>query len=263
VEGSAVFGYNTSNDEIKVSANRTQIIATNHTLDLMVIDDTARNALFTEWANTPEFQFKAVGYSGDSFLLWDEPTLLTYPRQYDQIVTRKVMMTTKTLSGYTGAQPLVKSPIYAGQNLLALYKCWEGNASLLNGLQVSGTMVTSQSAGSMTATRGADTDAYIVSQPILFPFPNATITFSMTTTAHTGAGEMGFRFLDSAEAELSLDVTAFVGGAASTIRRSYTATVPASTFYVQWYMSVGGTLGNATTFNSPMIGMNYNSTFAT
>jgi hypothetical protein len=261
VNGSVVFGYNTENTTVKTGSNRTQIVATSHTLDLMAIDDTALASQFTEWANTPEFNFKVVGYSGDTFLLWDEPTTLTFPRQYDQIVTRKVQLTCKAVSGYSGIQPLVKVPVYAGGNLLALYKCFEGNASLLNGLQVSGTMVTSQSAGSQTVTRGADASAYIASQPILFPFADVVLTASMTTTAHTGAGFFGFRFLDSSSVEIAIETTAIVGSA--TTRRRHNSTTPTGTYYVQFYYEPGGTVANATTFNSPMIGIGYNSVFTT
>jgi hypothetical protein len=261
VNGSVVFGYNTENTTVKTGSNRTQIVATSHTLDLMAIDDQALASQFTEWANTPEFNFKVVGYSGDTFLLWDEPTTLTFPRQYDQIVTRKVKLTCKAVSGYSGVQPLVKVPVYAGGNLLALYKCYEGNASLLNGLQVSGTMVTSQSAGSQTITRGGDFSAYLLSQPLLFPFPTATLTASITTTAHTGDGALGFRFLDDSLNQISLTTTTFVGS--GTVRRTFSAVVPALTRYVQLVVVAGTTLANATTFNSPMIGLNYNSVFTT
>jgi hypothetical protein len=259
VDGSAVFGYNAESDTVKIQSNRTQVVSLKHALDIMIIDDSANQAILTEWSNTPEFMFKAVGYGGDTFLLWDSPVNLSIPRQYDKIVTRKAGLTLQALSGYSGVQPLTKAPIYAGRNLLALYKVWEGNSTLLNGFTVSGTMVTSQSAGSQTITRGADTDAWLYSQPILFPFIGVTLTASMTTTAHTGLGEFGFRYLDNSGNELSIDVTSFVSG--GTVRRSHSAITPADTFSIQFIVAPGQTLGNATTFNSPMIGLDYNSTF--
>ncbi len=255
-DGAASFGYAVTQNSLRVQANRTQPISEDHNLSILVIDDksTTPDAILTEWANTPDlFQFKASAFGGDTFLLWDESVPLTIPRQYDQIVTRKMGLTLRALPGYAGTQPLVKMPVYAGQNALSLYKVTEGNASLLNGFRVNGTMTTTQSAGSMTATRGADAAAFVHTQSIIFPFPGTRITASFTTTAHTGLGSIGFRFLDDAGALVSLDTTPMVGGAASTIRRSYTTTVPDTTYYIELYMTPGSTVGNATTFNAPAI----------
>jgi hypothetical protein len=138
VEGSAVFGYDVESVAVQVSANRTQQYVNKHTLDIRVIDDAdpTTQAILTSWANSRGAKYKASGYGGDTFLLWDEPTEIVFSRQPDGISVRRLLMTLDAVPGYnsdglgvTGGdfQPnsftgkTFKMPVYAGANMLGLF----------------------------------------------------------------------------------------------------------------------------------------------
>jgi hypothetical protein len=123
IEGSAVFGYQTENINIQTGANRTEQVVTRHTFDIRIKDDAdpTVQATLTAWANNPELRFKASGYSGDTFFLWDEPVPIVFSRAYDLIGARHLIMTLDAVPGFQGASGSKKLPVYAGQNLLGIY----------------------------------------------------------------------------------------------------------------------------------------------
>ena len=260
VDGAAAFGYKVEQEKVTINAGQSLPVKETHTLDVRVIDDYANQATLVAWANAPElYRFKASAYSGDSFLIWDEPVQIVFSRQRDGIAVRRLLMTTDAVVGYSGTQPLVKAPAYAGQNALSLYKTDQGSSTLLNGFTKSGTMTTAVSGSAMTATRGADATAFVISQPILFPFDGVQLEVSAFITGATaGSYTVGMRFLDSASAEISVTSTTFTP---DNIRRGVAATTPTGTYYIQWYGAPGSTLGNDLVFNAPAIRLGFDESY--
>jgi len=78
----------------------------------------------------------------------------------------------------------------------------------------------------------------LLSRPILMPFTGEALTASLTASAVTGDYRVGLRFLDGAQAELSDSYATFT----ATGRQSHTAVIPASTVYVQFYVTNEGAL---------------------
>jgi len=266
VDGGQVFGYTNEVATVSTNANQTRTISESHKIDLTIIDDgtPATQAILTEWANTTGdlFQFKAAGYSDDTFLIWDTAVPMTIPRQFDAIMTRKVWLTLTALSGYSGTQPLVKCPVYAGGNALAVYKCWEGNGNLLNGfLATAGIDETNEASGALEVTIDGTNTGYVYSQPLLFPFPEQRLTASLNLTVDFAQGGyyLGLRFLDSTGAEISVSTTQFLS--AGTGRKAHTAVCPALTAFIQWYVRPTGIAGNYITFSAPAIRLGYETAF--
>jgi len=265
-DGAATFGYNVEQNTIRVKANQTQPISEAHSLAVMVVDDrlTSPQALLTEWANSPTDQFRASAFGGDSFLIWDTPVNLTIPRQFDQIVTRKLGLTLTALPGYSGIAPLTKLPVYAGQNALSLYKVDQGSASFLNGFAQGGdaTLTVSQANGIQTAVVTSTDDSYLYSLPFVFPFEDVKITASINVTTYsvTGNSQIGFEWLDSTGVSMFTSLGSFSG----TGRKSFTTTIPAGAYYVQMFVgpNTSVTFGSPTlSFNTPAIRLDGESTY--
>jgi hypothetical protein len=252
IEGAAVFGYNVEATSIQRASNQRQVIRERHTLDLRVIDDGGTNANFLQTAMMNRNLVQIAGISDDSFLMWDEGTLITAPQQYDQIVARSILATVDAVPGYNGAAPLNKVPVYAGGNALNVYNVLAGSASLLNGFTTSGTITTSQTGGVQTVTRGADVSADFFSQPLLFPFVNARLTFSVDVTTASGTYTLAINFLDAA----GLFITATSTIASGTGRKSVSVTVPANTIFVSVRLVPNTTLGTTVAFQLPALRLN-------
>ena len=261
VGGASAFGYSNEQTSVQVGANRKQVVADNHTIDITVVNDRSAIATITEWANTPSFDFRLSAYGGDTFLIFDDPTKLVFPAQFDTIMTRRLGLTLSAPAGYTGTAPLVKLPVFAASNALLLYKHWEGSAQLMNGFQVVTTNgTTSWNGSTQTLTLGASEELTYTSRSILFPFPNAQITASMNviSTGLVGGYDFGFRFL---EADGVTEVSVSVSNLAQTGRNAHTATVPATTAYIQFYLDIVGLNGQDIVLNQPAIRLGTTSTY--
>jgi len=170
-------------------------------------------------------------------------------------------MTLDAKPGFNGADSMKKLPVYAGQNILGIYNVLEGSSTLLNGFMLNGTMVTTQSSASQTLTRGADASAYLMSQPLLFPFQGVRLTSSMTTTIQDGTADIGIRFLDISSVQIDIYTASFTG--AGTIRRSYPGTLatPSTIVYVQFFVDPSATDTDQTVFNTPAIRLGFETAF--
>jgi hypothetical protein len=261
VDGASAFGYTNEQTSVQVGANRKQVIADNHTIDITVVNDRSAIATITEWANTPSFDFRLSAYGGDTFLIFDDPTKLVFPAQFDTIMTRRLGLTLSAPAGYTGTAPNVKLPVFAGCNALSLYKHWEGSAQLMNGFQVVTTNgTTAWNGATQRLVLGASEELTLLSQPLLFPFPDAQITASMTSINDglSGGFDLGFRFLEADETtEVSVSATSLSGEG----RKSHTATVPATTAYIQFYVDLSGTVGQELEISTPAIRLGTTSTY--
>jgi len=253
IEGSAVFGYQTENINIQTGANRTEQVVTRHTFDIRIKDDAdpTTQATLTAWANNPELRFKASGYSGDTFFLWDEPVPIVFSRAYDLIGARHLIMTLDAVPGYNGAISSSagrQTPVYAGQNLFGLFAMqgfyrWSGG----------GVTVTATGANTDFSFLGAG--ASILSD-FLLPFGGVPITFSFSVAAER-SGPLTITAnavcLDSAGTVLSTTAITsnFNDGL---IRKSATITTPANTHTVRLnFVSSGSSAPTTISINTPAI----------
>jgi len=262
VEGSAVFGYNTEDIAVQVNANQTLPYKTRHTLDIRVIDDAtpATQATLTEWANTPGLKFKASGYSGNEFLLWDEPTEIVFSRQPDQIGVRRLTMTLDAKPGYNGADGSKKMPVYAGSNIMMLLNQFLGSSTHISGWSgtMSGGGSTAFSAGTTTITLGSGTGT-LVSYNYLFPFEAVPLTGSYRSNGGggpIGASKISVSFLDASEVELSETTgTTLTSGSGTFADSGVTAT---GTYYIRVKLFfASGFAGSGTTMQRPALRLGY------
>jgi hypothetical protein len=199
VEGSAVFGYDVESVAVQVSANRTQQYVNKHTLDIRVIDDAdpTTQAILTSWANSTGAKYKASGYGGDTFLLWDEPTEIVFSRQPDGISVRRLLMTLDAVPGYnsdglgvTGGDftppsftgKTFKLPVYAGVNMLGLFDVFRPVSSLSDlksssAFPFQGDAFANYASGTFEFT-AESVPAFISTPLIFFPF-NIEMTYSL------------------------------------------------------------------------------------
>jgi hypothetical protein len=261
VENGAVFGYQTELISIKVNANQTEQVVTRHTFDIVVKDDAtpATQAILTAWANNPELRFKASGYSGDTFFLWDEPVPIVFSRQYDLIGARHLIMTLDAVSGYNGASGSKKLPVYAGQNIMMLLNQFLGSSTNFSGWSgtMSGGGSTAFSDGATTITLGAGSGT-LVSANYFFPFDGVILTGAIRGGGggSIGAGsKITVSFLNSSEVEISETS----GGTLSLSTGTYfnSGLTATGTYYIRLKLFFGSGGAGATVVRQPVLRLGY------
>jgi hypothetical protein len=263
VENGAVFGYQTELISIKVNANQTEQVVTRHTFDIVVKDDAtpATQAILTAWANNPELRFKASGYSGDTFFLWDEPVPIVFSRQYDLIGARHLIMTLDAVSGYNGASGSKKLPVYAGQNLLGIYNVLAGNGAVLNGFTPNNLVADGTSGANQTiiADAGGVDVSNIDSALLFFPFNNVILTFSCNIVSLTDIAYIGYGYYDVDGVVISSDYST----ADSTLVGRLFVNKPVLTDATTCFFKIGiSTVDTETVvFNTPAIRLGYETAF--
>jgi hypothetical protein len=263
VENGAVFGYQTELISIKVNANQTEQVVTRHTFDIVVKDDAtpATQAILTAWANNPELRFKASGYSGDTFFLWDEPVPIVFSRQYDLIGARHLIMTLDAVSGYNGASGSKKLPVYAGQNIMMLLNQFLGSSTHFSGWTggTTGGGSTAFSAGNMTIGFGAGASTYL-SGVYFFPFDGVPISVSVQSAGGGGNvinGTMGVVSLDVSQTEISTTA----GGTVAINTKSFGGGVTATgTYYIQVELVYGAGSSGTAVIKQPAMRLGYGET---
>jgi hypothetical protein len=257
VDGSATFGYSLEAQSVQVNDNQKQQYAHTHTLDIRVLQGTAGEVGILDAVVGNNRQVKITGISPDGFLIWDDPSYLVRSSQFDQVVADQILVTKTQPAGYAGSAPNSKLAVYSGDNALALYNVLAGSASVLNGFSVTGTMTASVSGRAQTLTRGADATAELVSAPFFYPFSDV-LTLSIFVNSANAGYSIGFRWLDSALAEVATSISGETG---ATSRKSYSATPASGTVYAQVVIYPGTTATNNLVFQEPALRLNGNSTF--
>lgn len=217
VDGAATFGYTLEPTAVKVDDNQTQQYMHDHTFDIRVLQGAAADLTKLKVIDAGNIPVKVAGYSPDGFFVIDDPAQLTYHSQFDSVIADRVLVTTTGVNGYGGAAPGTKVPVYAGDNLLAVYKVDSGSSQYLNGMDAGsfGTV----SGDTVTITLGNA----IASRSLFFPFPGVEVTGSITRVS-SGTGTLAISYIDAAGSTISSSTTAL--GAGTT---SVTGTIPAST----------------------------------
>jgi hypothetical protein len=262
IANSATFGYEVENVNIAINANQTEQIVNRHTFKIAIKDDQdpTNQAIMTAWANNPELRFKASGYSGDTFFLWDEPVPIVFSRQYDGIVARVLTMTLDAKPGFNGASGLKKLPVYAGQNLLGIYNVLGANGgSTLNGFISVGLVGDGVTGANQTIEiDGTPATSYLESADLLFPFASAQFTISATCV--------------STDDEFTAGIATFLANGTLIGRDYATTAINGSGRLVQQELNVGATgvflrigfSGSAnltSVFNTPAIRLGYETSF--
>jgi len=235
VDGSSTFGYSLTPTAVTVNDNQTQQYKHDHLFDIRTLTDTADTTkLLVVSANNRKV--KVSGYSPNGFFVIDEPAELVYHDQFDSVLSDRILVSITGVNGYGGTAPGVKLPVYAGDNLLAIYDILSGSATYLNGFDEG-------DAGTVTGSSlaiGSGLEA--ISRGILFPFVGVSLTASVN---HTGTGGgIDIRYYDSSDTVITADQNT-----GNTGRISVTGTTPAGTVYVRVVLT-GGT---GSSFNSPAL----------
>jgi hypothetical protein len=222
VDGAATFGYSLEPSSVKVDDNQTQQYLHDHTLDIRVLQGTASDLTKLKVIDANNNPVRVAGHSPDGFFVIDEPAQLTYHSQYDSVIADRVLVTTTGVNGYGGAAPGTKVPVYAGDNLLAVYKVNSGSSSYLNGFDtgLGGTVIGDTFSFTSTGT--------ITGRSIFFPFPGLQISGFITKSGAGGTGTLTLEYLDDAGSSISTD-TASIGAGTTTV----SGTIPASTVSIR------------------------------
>lgn len=192
VDGSSTFGYSLEPSAVKVDDNQTQQYLHDHTFDIRVLQGSAADLTKLQVIDAGNNPVLVSGYSPDGFFVINDSAQLTYHSQYDSVIADRVLVTKTGVNGYGGAAPGNKVPVYAGDNLLAVFNVLEGSASALNGLDYDDTGTVT---GDAMAITGAGT---VLSQRIFFPFPGAKIYTSADITVGT-SGFIGFNCYNASD----------------------------------------------------------------
>jgi len=235
VDGSSTFGYSLTPTAVAVNDNQTQQYKHDHLFDIRTLTDTADTTkLLVVSANNRKV--KVSGYSPNGFFIIDEPAELVYHDQFDSVLSDRILISITGVNGYGGVAPGQKLPVYAGDNLLAVYNILDGSATYLNGFDQgdAGTVT-----GGTVAIASGD---QALSRSILFPFPGISLTASVDHTGTGGAIDLEFR--NSSDSVISTVQTTGNSG-----RLSVTGITPAGTVYVR----VGLTGGTGSSFYYPAL----------
>lgn len=247
-EGSAVFGYNQAPADLQVADGQKLQHRINHTLDLSILPPTGTEQTKVDalWNAVEPRLVKIAGCSGDTFLLWNDPTYLVQNTEYGDTLTRHFNMTLASTPGYrSGSQA-----VYAGANLLALYNVLSGDGTTLNGFATTGAITASTSGAIQSLTRGATPDTGLESELLLFPFGGESITLSMFVTSANASYTFGFNFYDETGALVDTDTTS---SSSTTSRVSHTTFMRDGSAYVTAFFRPGNTNGNTLVFQAPAI----------
>jgi len=221
VDGAATFGYSLEPSSVRVDDNQTQQYLHEHTFDIRVLQGAAADLTKIKVIDAGNKPVRVSGYSPNGFFVIDEPAQLTYHSQYDSVIADRVLVTTTGVNGYGGAAPGTKLPVYAGDNLLALYKVTAGSATFLNGFDEG-------DSGTVTGGTVAIADQEdIESKQIFFPFPGLAVTGSINIVSSSG-GSVRILPYDSAGSPLSQITDTFSGTGVKTV----SGALPANTVYI-------------------------------
>ena len=241
VDGAATFGYTLEPTAVKVDDNQTQQYMHDHTLDIRVLQGATADLNKLKVIEAGSNPVLVSGYSPDGFFVINEPAQLTYHSQFDSVIADRVLVTTTGVNGYGGAAPGNKLPVYAGDNLIAVFNVLEGSASALNGLDYDDTGTVT---GNSMAITGAGT---VLSQRIYFPFPGLNLYTSADITAGN-SGFIGFNCYDATDTIIGSGVvSSWVGTGYKT--STFSTTVDTGTVYIRFRLQ-----GTASfTFRNPSI----------
>lgn len=221
VDGAATFGYSLEASSVKVDDNQTQQYLHDHNFDIRVLQGAAADLTKLKVIDAGNNPVRVSGYSPNGFFVIDEPAQLVYHSQYDSVIADRILVTTTGVNGYGGTAPGVKLPVYAGDNLLALYKVNSGSASYLNGFDQGDT-------GTVTGGTVAISNGDVIeSRQIFFPFPGLSITGIVNVVTGTAA-TLTIQPYSSAGALLS-GISASISG---TGIKTVNGVLPANTVYI-------------------------------
>jgi len=232
VDGAATFGYSLEPTSAKVEDGQTQQYKHTHTLDIRVLEASAADLTKLKVIEAGSNPVRVSGYSPDGFFVIDDAAQLTMHEQYTELIARRILVTTTGVNGYGGTAPFVKLPVYAGDNLLAVYKVNSGSATYLNGFDpgVAGTV--SGDIYTITTATGI-----VLSEYIFFPFPGQSLTASINVTTAGSGGSLSILPFDSTGAGLTPITASFSGTGIKTV----SGVLPANTVYVGLEMINGAT----------------------
>jgi len=225
VDGAATFGYTLEPTSVKVDDNQTQQYMHTHTLDIRVLQGSSADLTNIKVIDANNRPVRVSGYSPDGFFVIDDPAQLTYHSQYDSVIADRILVTTTGVNGYGGTSPLTRLPVYAGDNLLAVYKVNSGSASYLNGFNQGDTGTVT---GGTVAISNGDN---IESRQIFFPFPGLAVTGSINVVTGTAA-TLAIQPYTSTGTALSAITTSISGTGLKTV----SGVLPANTFYVSLFV---------------------------
>jgi len=245
VEGAASFGYTEEITGLKVEDNQTQNYLRNGILDVRVIQSSDSDLAILDDLINNQKKARVTAITIDGFVIFEREVLL-YRAPYfnSNIISDQIYIKVSDNLGYSGTAPNTRQAFYGGDNALALYKVRVGSSLLLNGFQKE-TGVDSVVIGSSQTINVYTAQQALLSNALLFPFPGENLTVSFNVTEADITYRLGVRFLDSASSVLSNDYTTF----SSTGRITHSATVPASTVYVQFYVTNDGSVGASEVWN--------------
>jgi len=247
VDGASTFGFSQDPESLLIADKEQIDYKRDQTLDIRVISpDDATRTIIEGIANGQGAGFISA-YCIDGFLLFNDPIQIVIANQFDSagLVVDFIQATLTSVTGYAGDAPDTRQSIYGGENALGIYKVREGSTSLLNGMTAEAGVTGVCSGSTQTIVFTIAQDA-LLSQPILMPFAGESLNASLTASAVTGDYRVGLRFLDASQAEISDSYSTF----SATGRQSHTATIPASTVYVQFYVTNDGALTASEVWNT-------------
>jgi len=245
VEGASTFGYTEDITGVKVEDNQTQNYRRQSTLDIRVIQASDSDLAILDDLIQNQKKARVSGVTIDGFIIYDREVLIERAPYFNSgLISDQIFITLIDNTGYSGDAPVTRQAVYVGDNALSLYKVRVGSSLLLNGLQTE-TGVDSVAIGSSQTINVYTAQKALLSQSILFPFPGETLVASFNVTEADITYRLGVRFLDSSGSVLSNDYTTF----STTGRISHGVTVPASTVYVQYYVTNDGSVGASAVWN--------------
>lgn len=235
VDGSSTFGYSLTPTAVQVNDNQTQQYKHDHLFDIRTLTDTADTTKLSV-ISALNREVKVTGYSPNGFFAIDEPAQLVYHDQFDSVLSDRILVSITGVNGYGGTAPGKKLPVYAGDNLLAIYDVLSGSASYLNGFDAgdSGTVT----GGSVAIAPGDQA----ISRSILFPFEGISLTASVDHVGTSGA--IDIEYLLAGGGVISTSQTT-----GNTGRLIVTGTTPSGTVLVR----VAFTGGTGSSFSNPAL----------
>jgi hypothetical protein len=246
VDGASAFGFSQDPVSLLIADKEQVDIKREQSLDIRILNpDDATSAILQAIVDGKPGYLSA--YCIDGFLIFNDPVLMTRVNQIQSssLLIDIIQASITSVLGYGGDAPNTRQAIYGGENALGIYKVREGSSSLLNGMTAEAGVTGVCSGSTQTVLFTTAQDAFL-SQPILMPFAGEYLTASLTALNVTGDYRLGLRFLSASQAELSDDYVTFNG----TGRQSHAAIIPASTVYVQFYVTNDGALTASEVWNT-------------
>ncbi len=230
VDGAAAFGWTQEGSDVRIEDN--QMMEHSHLGDLDIKVLTPNTDDLTIINNLIAEPIEVSGWTMNGFLRFRGNPLLNRSQDFaSDILNDHVYLTTNAPKGYSnvGGDGWQSAAYYAGANALRLYNTDTGSSTLISGFEVDAGATASRSGAMQTVT--TDTQGLgVASLPLFFPFPGASLIAAADFSAADERFNIGLRFLDANEDEISDSVDDFIASG----RRSHQATLPANTAYVQF-----------------------------